>query len=290
MTNNKKIWLISGSGSGLGKAIAHAALKAGYTVAATARNPAELNDLQQQYGEQVFPATLDVTNEIQAKEVVETVIGKFGRIDVLINNAGYGDNRPFEQIPAADFRRLVETCFFGAVTLCREVIPHMRKQKSGHIIQISSVGGRIARPGNAAYHASKWALGGFSDSLAAECSPFGVQVTALEPGGMRTNWGKRAYGAPVELLPEYEASVGEKIEALKDYWGNETGDPDKVAEVVVKVSEAHHLPSHLLLGSDAYFFAQQANDQVWRDATKWKAVSEYIDFSSILELPDLPTA
>jgi NAD(P)-dependent dehydrogenase (short-subunit alcohol dehydrogenase family) len=283
-----KVWLITGSGNGLGKNIAEAALGAGHSVIATARNIDQLNDLRERYGKQVLALALDVTNEAQAKDVVATGIQHFGHIDVLVNNAGYGDNRPFEQTPAADFRRLVETCFFGVVTLCREVLPHMRKQRSGHIIQISSLGGRFATPGNAAYHASKWAVGGFTESLAMECAPFNVQVTALEPGGMRTNWGKRAYSGRIELLPEYEESIGEKIKALDNYWGNENSDPVKVAGLVLKIAEQTDLPPHILLGSDAYRMAKEASEKRWGDADLWKAVSAYPDVASQNIIPDLP--
>ena len=159
MAKNRKVWFVTGSGSGLGRNIVETVLNAGDLVVATARKTKQLDDLATKYEGQILVAELDVTNEIQAKEVVKKAIQKFGRIDVLVNNAGYGDNRPFEQAPAEDFRKLVETCFFGVVTLTREVLPVMRNQRGGHIIQISSVGGRFAGPGNAAYFASKWAIG-----------------------------------------------------------------------------------------------------------------------------------
>lgn len=289
MTMDKKVWLVTGCGSGLGKIIAETALKAGHTVIATARKTSQLQDLKSSYGEQVQIAELDVTNEGQAREVVEAMAQKLGRIDVLVNNAGYGDNRPFEQVPSDDFRHLVETCFFGVVSLTRAVLPIMRRQRCGHIIQISSVGGRFAGPGNAAYFASKWAVGGFTEGLSLETRPFNVQVTALEPGAMRTNWGKRAYDNDGDLLPEYEDSVGAATKAVEHFWGNETGDPRKVAQVVLEITTCKQLPPHILLGSDAYHMATEASQKRWTDAERWKKVSGFTDFTSPdtdLELPE----
>ncbi|MVM30965.1 SDR family NAD(P)-dependent oxidoreductase [Spirosoma sp. HMF4905] len=288
MRQTEKVWLVTGSGNGLGRNIVESALQAGHKVIATARNITQLEDLANQYGQQIRIAVLDVTNEKQAKEVVQSAIEYFGRIDVLVNNAGYGDKRPFEQTPADEFRQLVETCFFGVVTLCREVLPTMRKQRSGHIIQISSIGGRFATPGNAAYHAAKWAIGGFTESLALETAPFQVNITALEPGGMRTSWGQRAFSGTLDLLPDYEPSVGAQYKAVEGYWGHESGDPEKVAQLVLKIAEAKQLPAHILLGSDVYQFARAISEQQWKVADRWKEVSAYIDFTNQQPLPELP--
>jgi NAD(P)-dependent dehydrogenase (short-subunit alcohol dehydrogenase family) len=283
----KKVWLITGSGSGLGRSITVAALKAGDLVVATARNPKQLEDLSVQYRDQIFTVALDVDNEEQAKHAVQSALGHFGHIDVLVNNAGYGDKRPFEQVPAEDFRKLIETCFFGVVTLTREVLPSMRRRRSGHIINISSIGGRMGTPGNAAYHAAKWAVGGFTESLALETASFNVQVTALEPGGIRTNWGRRAYNGAFKLLPEYEASVGATIKALEHYWGNENSDPDKIAQIVLKVAVAEQLPAHILLGSDAWHFVGEAGKRRRQEEEQWKLVTESADFENKTALPEI---
>ncbi|WP_417558976.1 SDR family NAD(P)-dependent oxidoreductase [Mesoflavibacter zeaxanthinifaciens] len=288
MVNTKKVWLVTGSGNGLGRNIIEAVLKTGDIVVATARKTEQLKDLVNRYKEQILVAELDVTNEEQAKQVVEKSVQKFGRIDVLINNAGYGDNRPFEQVPSEDFRKLVETCFFGVVTLTREVLPIMRKQRNGHILQISSLGGRFAGPGNAAYFASKWAVGGFTEGLSYEISPFNVKVTALEPGAMRTNWGKSAYGKELKLISDYEVSVGAAAKSLENLWGNENGDPLKVAQIVIEiVNFEEQLPAHILLGSDAYEMAKQASKKRWEEAEKWKKVSEYTDVENQKPIPEL---
>jgi NAD(P)-dependent dehydrogenase (short-subunit alcohol dehydrogenase family) len=284
-----KVWLITGSGSGLGRHIAEAALKAGNKVVATARETDQLADLVHKYGSQVRTVRLDVTNEDQGNAAVAAAVEMFGRLDVLINNAGYGDTRPFEQVPSDEFRKLVETNLFGVVNLTRAALPVMRQQRSGHIIQISSGGGRTAFPGNASYHAAKWGVGGFTEAVALETAPFGVKVTALEPGGMRTNWGKRANAEQFSLLPEYEASVGASVKQLEGYWGKETGDPVKVAQVILKIADAETLPPHILLGSDAFQFVRQAEQVRAADEDDWKAVSLSIDMDSV-SIPDLPTA
>jgi NAD(P)-dependent dehydrogenase (short-subunit alcohol dehydrogenase family) len=283
-----KVWLITGSGSGLGRAIAEAALQAGNRVVATARDTGQLSQLVAQYGSRVHAFRLDVTSEEEGQAAVRAAVEAFGRLDVLVNNAGYGDTRPFEQVPSADFRRLVETCLFGVVNLTRAALPVMRQQQGGHIIQISSLGGRTAFPGNAAYFAAKWGVGGFTEGVALETAPFGVKLTALEPGAMRTSWGKRAHAARESILPEYERSVGDSMRQMEAYWGNESGDPAKVAQIVLKVADADTLPPHILLGSDAYRLVRQAERARAADAERWQAVSASIDMDAPGPLPELP--
>src|SRR5260370_23799315 len=186
-----KVWLVTGSASGLGRNIAEAVLASGDRLVATARDPRRLDDLVKKYGDQVRTAPLDVADEAAAEATVQVAVDAFGRLDVVVNNAGYGDIAPFEQVSSERFKALVDTNFYGVVNMTRAALPVMRKQKGGYILQIPSVGGRLALPGSAAYHAAKWAVGGFSEALAQEVAPFGVKVCALEPGGMRTNWGAR---------------------------------------------------------------------------------------------------
>jgi len=285
-----KVWFVTGSGSGLGRSITVKALEAGHRVVATARDVSQLDDLVKSYGSRVVPVRLDVTDEREGIAAVGTAISAFGRLDVLVNNAGFGETRPFEELSSDDFRRVVETNFFGVVNLTRAALPRMRQQKSGHIIQISSVGGRSALAGNAAYVAAKWAVGGFAETVALETASFGVKVTALEPGGMRTNWGKRAFGSVPPMLPDYEASVGETVRQLEAYWGNEPSDPEKVAQVVVAVAAADHLPPHILLGSDACQVALGADAARNAAAERWKNVSTWTDIASEGPLPDFPSA
>ena len=282
-----KVWLVTGSASGLGREIAEAVLASGDRLLATARDRRRLNDFVERYGKQVSTAALDVSDEAAAKAAVAKAVDVFGRLDVLVNNAGYGDTAPFEQLSSERFRALVETNFFGVVSMTRAAIPIMRKQKSGYILQISSVGGRLATPGGAGYHAAKWAVGGFTEAIALEVAAFGVKVCALEPGGMRTNWGNRAHADVPILLPEYEKSVGGLVKSLEAYWGHETSDPTRVAQVVLQLATKDQLPAHLLLGSDAVQYARAAEDKRKSDAKAWLDVSVSTDAEGVQDHPVL---
>jgi NAD(P)-dependent dehydrogenase (short-subunit alcohol dehydrogenase family) len=281
----QRAWLVTGSAGGLGRNIAEAVLASGDRLVATARDPRRLNDLVEKYGDQIRTAPLDVSDENAARASVKVAVDAFGRLDVVVNNAGYGDIAPFEQLSSDRFKALMDTNFYGVVNVTRAALPIMRKQKSGCILQISSVGGRLARPGSAGYHAAKWAVGGFTESLAQEVAPFGVKVCALEPGGMRTNWGVRANKETPALLPEYEPSVGAVIKALESYWGNEVSAPAKVAQLILRLADSDHLPAHLLIGSDAVEFAAQAEATRAHEAERWREVSVSTDFSASGALP-----
>lgn len=287
---NRKTWLITGAASGLGRYITEAALAAGDNVVATARDPAKLDGLAQRFSGRLLAVAHDVRDASAAVAAVRAATTTFGRLDVLVNNAGYGDMRPFEQVSPADFTALFDTCFTGAVHVTRAALPVMRAQRSGKILQISSVGGRMGTAGSAAYHAAKWALGGFSEALAQETSPFGVQVCAIEPGSMRTGWGHRASSAQDEVLPDYQPSVGQLREMLAGHWGNENSDPAKVAQVIVQLASRDDLPSHLLLGSDAVEFSAQAEQARARDAQQWLPVSISTDASTRDAVPPVPVA
>jgi NAD(P)-dependent dehydrogenase (short-subunit alcohol dehydrogenase family) len=282
-----KVWLVTGSASGLGRNIAEAVLASGDRLVATARDPRRLEDLVKKYGAQVRTAPLDVADEDAAKAAVQVAVEAFGRLDVVVNNAGYGDVAPFEQLSAERFKAVIDTNFYGVVNVTRAAIPIMRKQRSGCILQISSVGGRLAVPGSTPYHAAKWAVGGFTESLAQEVAPFGVRVCALEPGGMRTNWGSRAHQDVPELLPDYEPSVGAIIKALASLWGKENSDPAKVAQVVLRLAVSDRLPAHLLLGSDAVQYAGQAAAARADDEKQWREISVSTDFDASTSLPNL---
>src|SRR5437899_4696138 len=183
-----KVWLITGSSRGLGRALAEAALAEGHRLVATARNPAQLADLVERYGDQVRAVALDVTDARAASDAVKTAVDAFGRLDVLVNNAGYGDVGSIEDTSLADFRAQIETNLFGVITVTKAAIPLMREQRSGHIIQFSSIGGRVGAMGRAPYSAAKWGVEGFSEVLAKEVGPLGIKVTIVEPGGFRTDF------------------------------------------------------------------------------------------------------
>jgi NAD(P)-dependent dehydrogenase (short-subunit alcohol dehydrogenase family) len=274
-----KVWLITGSGNGLGRIIAEAALAGGGSVVAGARRTGELAPLVAQYGERVKPVKLEVRDEAAAKAAVQLAVDAFGRLDVLVNNAGYGQFAPFEQVSAEDFQAIMDTCFYGVVYTTRAAVPVMRKQKSGRIFQVSSVGGRHAVPGNTPYHAAKWAVGGFSDSLAMEVAPFGVKVCTLEPGGIRTNWARRAVQNAPDLLPEYEATVGSFLKVLRGFERRAEGDPRKIADVIVQLANCDEVPVRLVLGVDAEKRVQQAEAARASEAEKWR----YLTVSTVFE-------
>ena len=273
-----KIWLVTGSARGLGRSIVEAALAAGDKVVATARDPQRLADLKAQYGEAIEPFALDVTDVSAAKAAVDRAIERFGRLDVLVNNAGYGHMQPFEEVSDADFRAQIDTNLFGVVNLVRAALPTMRQQRDGYIINVSSVGGRVSTPGLSAYQAAKWAVGGLTEVLAQETASFGIKLVALEPGGMRTDWGQIARGHAQVLLPDYQPSVGAMLDLLKNYAGQEVGDPAKIAQLIVSLTRKESLPRHLLLGSDALHVYRQAEDLRQREAAEWAEISASTDF------------
>lgn len=290
MSNNiSKVWLVTGSNTGLGRIIVEAILAAGDLLVATARNPEQLTDLKQKYPEQVQLAALDVTDESAAQAAVQLAVNSFGRLDVLVNNAGYGQIVPFEQMSSEDFRSQVETNFFGVVNLSRAALPILRQQRSGHIMQVSSVGGRVGSAGLTAYQAAKWAVGGFSEALAQEVAGFGVKVTVLEPGGMRTNWASRARSEHPTLIAEYEPAVGAFLGALEAYVGNEAGDPKKIAQVILQLASHAEPPLHLLLGSDALYYVQMTETARKASDERWKDVSVATDFKAADGIPSFPT-
>ncbi len=276
----KKVWLVTGSASGLGLCVVEAALAAGHQVVASARRPEELAELAAHHRQSLRAVKHDVVNEAEARAAVKTAVEQFGRLDVVMNNAGYSKFAPFEQLSHADFRDIVDTCFYGVVYTTRAALPVMRRQKNGIIFQVSSIGGRITRAGNSPYHAAKWAVSGFSEALAQETASFGVQICALEPGGIRTNWGKRAASEIPPILPDYEESVGKTLRRLDDYWGQENSDPKLIAKVIVELANEKSLPPHLLLGSDAVTNLHRTDEERRKDVSKWHKVSASVDYGS----------
>lgn len=282
-----KVWLVTGSGNGLGRHIVEAALEAGDNVVAGARRLEELEPLVAKYGKRIRPVKLDVRDEAAAKAAVQLAVGEFGRLDVLVNNAGYGQFAPFEQMSGEDFKTLIDTCFYGVVYTTRAAIPVMRKQRSGHIFQVSSIGGRFAIAGNSPYHAAKWAVGGFSDAVAMEVAPFGVKICTLEPGGIRTNWAQRAGQDAPELLPEYEQSVGPILKLLESIRGRSEGDPRKIANVVVRLAGSDDVPLRLILGVDAEKRVQNAEAARASEAAKWRETTLSTVFENAESIPEL---
>jgi NAD(P)-dependent dehydrogenase (short-subunit alcohol dehydrogenase family) len=273
-----KTWLITGSASGIGLSTAELVLARGENLVATARNVDRLLNLARRYGKQVELIELDVTNAPAARRVVDTAMERFGRLDVLLNNAGYAHLSPFEQVSEDDFKAEIDTNFYGVVNLTRAALPVMRRQKSGHIINISSSSARFGSPGSTAYTAAKWAVSGFTASLAKEVKPFGVKAIAIEPGSIRTNWTRVARGHVPPLLPEYEPTIGAIMRMTEGYAGTEPGDPDKVAVVIFDLSRQDDLPEQLVLGSDALGRIAQSDAVRSAAALYWDKISRSTDF------------
>jgi NAD(P)-dependent dehydrogenase (short-subunit alcohol dehydrogenase family) len=272
-----KVWLITGSSRGLGKAFAQAALAAGCQVAATARKVEDLRELKSMYGNLVLPLSLDVTNEMQAHEAVQETIRTFGKLDVLVNNAGYGNVAPIEDTTIEEFRTQIETNLFGVIILSKAVLPYFRERGSGHIMQVTSIAGRIGPIGRAPYAAAKWGVEGFSETLAKEVEPFGVKVTIVEPGGFRTDFA----GASTELRegrPEYDATVGKTVRFQREYNGKQPGDPARAAAALLQLASVEEPPLRVLLGSDAYEAAEKNDLAKIELGRKWKDLSYLTDF------------
>jgi NAD(P)-dependent dehydrogenase (short-subunit alcohol dehydrogenase family) len=265
------VFFLTGSSRGLGRAIAEAALDAGDQLVATARRPSSLDDLVARYGDQILPLELDVTDADTAQAAIALATERFGRIDVVVNNAGYANVAAVEDITLTDFRAQLETNLFGVVNVTKAALPALRRQGAGHIIQVSSIGGRLATPGLAAYQSAKWAVGGFSGVLAAEVAPLGIRVTVLEPGGMQTDWAGSSMQIPPISEP-YQATVG-AMAAMHNPTNLSLGDPAKVAQLVLQVAAMDDPPLRLILGSEAYAYAtaaaraQAEADERWRDLT-----------------------
>jgi NAD(P)-dependent dehydrogenase (short-subunit alcohol dehydrogenase family) len=274
-----KVWLITGASRGLGRSLTQEALKAGHRVVATARNAERLAEVASKFGESVRTVPLDVTNEAQAKNAVEAAIETFGCVDVLVNNAGYGNVYPVEDTSLADFRAQIETNLFGVIIMTKALLPHFRERASGHIIQISSIGGRVGPVGRAAYAAAKFGVEGFSESLSKEVGPLGIKVTIIEPGGFRTDFA----GSSTELREgrkEYDGTVGAAVRFQRNYDGKQPGDPVKAAAALIHIAALADPPLRLLLGSDAYDAAEKHTLQILASDRQWKYLSVSTDYSS----------
>jgi NAD(P)-dependent dehydrogenase (short-subunit alcohol dehydrogenase family) len=270
MTN---VWFITGSSRGLGLAIVQAALESGASVIATARKPEQLSSLVDKYGaDRVLAVALDVTNNAAVLQAVKAGHEKFGRIDFVVNNAGYANTAAVEDIDIEDFRAQVDANLLGVVYVSKAVLPILRHQQSGHIFQISSIGGRIGTPGLAAYQCAKWAVGGFSTVLAQEVAPFGIKITVLEPGGIRTDWAGSSMNVPPVSEP-YQQTVGAFAEMLRQMSGNEVSIPSKIANIIVKLTNEADPPLRLLLGPDAVEYAGKAAEALAASDEKWRDLS-----------------
>lgn len=274
-----QVWLITGASRGLGWALAEAALGAGHQVLAGVRRPERLADAERRYGDRIRVQALDVTDPAAAKAAVEATTREFGRLDVLVNNAGYGDVGSVEDTPLEEIRAQIETNLFGVIWLTKAAIPVMREQRAGRIIQISSVGGRVGAMGRAAYSAAKWGVEGFSEAVSREIAPLGVKLTIIEPGGFRTEFA----GVSTKLSPSssaYDATVGAAVRFQRDFNGKQPGDPSKAAAVILQIAHMEKPPLRLLLGSDAVRIVEEADRMKTEADRRWRNLSISTDFAA----------
>jgi NAD(P)-dependent dehydrogenase (short-subunit alcohol dehydrogenase family) len=272
-----QVWMITGASRGLGRAFTETAVEAGCNVAATARNVNDLEGLRQRYGNRVLPLALDVTDEAQAHAAVEATIKTFGHLDVLVNNAGYGNVAPIEDTSMQEFRAQIETNLFGVIIMTKAVLPFFREQGSGYFIQVTSIAGRIGPAGRAPYAAAKWGVEGFSETLAKEVEPFGVKVTIVEPGGFRTDFA----GSSTTLRegrPEYDTTVGKTVRFQREFNGKQPGDPARAAAALLRLASEENPPLRIVLGSDAYNSVERNDEAKTELARAWKDLSISTDF------------
>jgi NAD(P)-dependent dehydrogenase (short-subunit alcohol dehydrogenase family) len=284
-----KVWFITGSSRGLGLEIAKAALAVGHRVVATARKPEQLAALVEAYPQHARAIALDVTDPRAARAAIEAAVRAFGRLDVVVNNAGYANVCSIEDVTDEDFRTQFETNFFGVVNVTRAALPVLREQQGGHIIQISSIGGRAGSPGVGSYQSAKWAVEGFSEVLSLETRPLGLRVTIVEPGGFRTDWaGSSMRVDPIH--PDYEKTVGAIRNRIRQSQDAARGDPKKGAQVILKLAEMKEPPLRLLLGTDALFFARMVTAERAAEDEKWAALSASTDFEGHGDFADTEVA
>jgi NAD(P)-dependent dehydrogenase (short-subunit alcohol dehydrogenase family) len=275
---NTKVWLITGSSTGFGRILAQQLLERGENIIATARKPEQLEDLVSNYGDHVLAVRLDVTKPSEVKEAVNKAIETFGRIDVLVNNAGYGTMGAIEEVTDAEVRQQYETNVFGALDMMRAVLPHMRRQRSGHILNLSSVGGVVSFPGAGIYCSTKFALEALSEAMAKEVAPLGIKVTIVEPGAFRTDFNGRSLVMEEPKITDYEEVIGGFRTWLKDMDGKQPGDPQKAAEVIIQVVNSPNPPLRLVLGKYAYTKFRKKIESLTAELDAWETIAANTDF------------
>ena len=273
-----KTWLITGSSRGLGRALSRAVLDRGDNLVATARKPADLDDLADAYGDRVRTAALDVTDPAAAEAAVRVAVDSFGRLDVVANNAGYANSAPIEETSNDEFRAQLEANLFGVIYVTKAALPVMHEQRSGHFLQFSSIGGRVGgTPGLGPYQTAKFGVEGFSDVLHAEVKPLGINVTIVEPGGFRTDWA----GSSMKIAdygPDYDATVGFMARYREQSQGQQPGAPERAAQVLVGLTDLDDPPVRMLLGSDALGLAEQSATARAEEAIAYADLTRSTDY------------
>jgi NAD(P)-dependent dehydrogenase (short-subunit alcohol dehydrogenase family) len=279
MTKNTspRVWFITGTSSGLGRAIAQAALDHGDRVVATARSTDRIGDLERDFADRAVALPLDVTDPDQARAAIDAAVGAFGRVDVVVNNAGYGVLGALEELSDEELRRQFETNLFGALQVTRAALPQLRRQRSGHIVQLSSLSATVANPGESAYVGSKAALEGVSESLAKEVAHLGIRVTIVQPGPFRTDFAGRSL-QKADPIDDYADTVGAARELIAQLDGNQPNDPTRGAEAIIRAIESTDPPLHLALGEDAIEAIRANLDEQRAELDAWAEVGGATEF------------
>ena len=272
-----KVWFITGCSTGFGRHLAQEALQKGEKVAVTARNTNDVKDLTEKYPDTAHAITLDVTKPEQVSAAVKEAVEKFGTIDVLVNNAGIGYFGAIEESEEEEVRRMFEINFFGLAAVTKEVLPILRKQRSGHIINISSVGGSVAFPGVGMYNATKFAVTGYSEALAKELAPLGIKVTVIAPSGFRTDWAGRSANDSKIKIDDYQATAHTNQGTIRGYSGNQPGDPVRAAQAIIKIAETADAPVRLFLGAGALKGIRNKIDEMKKDIDAWEETTVWAD-------------
>lgn len=275
---HSKIWLITGCSTGFGRALAQHVLSIGYKAVITARNTADIKDIADSFPSTALAVTLDVTKKSDIQQVVKQSVEKFGRIDVLVNNAGIGYFASVEEAEDQYVRTMFEINVFGLSNMIQAVLPIMRKQKSGHILNVASIGGLVSFPAVGHYNATKFAVDGLSEALAKETAHLGIKVTIISPSGFRTDWAGRSAAVTPNLIEDYESTAGANISNIRGYSGNQPGDPIRAAKGMVAVVESENPPMRLLLGEAALRNARIKLDLLKSDFDAWETTTVEADF------------
>ena len=278
MTQEIPVWFITGCSTGFGKELAKLVLARGWKAVVTARNPDQLKDLVRGNEETVLALRLDVTDESQIADAVRQAEEKFGRIDVLVNNAGYGYLAAIEEGEDDQVRAMFETNFFGLVATTKAVLPGMRKRKSGHIVNVSSIGGLVSFGATGYYHATKYAVEGLSESLAIEVVPLGIKVTIVEPGPFRTDWAGRSLLESKTVIADYDSTAGERRRQSQKGSGKQVGDPIRGAQAIIDAVTSANPPLRLVLGKPALQLGYKKLEAVKKDFDDWRETTLGADY------------
>ncbi len=273
-----KVWFITGCSTGFGRELAKWVLKQGYKAVVCSRNTGDISDIVAVYPDTSLSLRLDVTQQEDISAAVTAALHRFGRIDVLVNNAGIGYFGAIEESEEDEVRRMFEINFWGLAHVTKAVLPHMRKQRSGHIINISSIGGLVAFPALGFYNATKFAVTAYSEALAKETAPLGIKVTNIAPSGFRTDWAGRSAKDSAVVIEDYATTAGANKKTVRGYSGSQKGDPVRAAAAIVKVVESENPPLVLLLGSAALRNAKHKLEVLQSDFNKWEEITRGADY------------